>query len=82
MSSRFHQKYHRYNHHSVTPGSGDTVAYPDEGYDPIASFTSPFKGEFFSVGDIVTTKLLSSEQGIQTAGSANIYTNSNGVSKT
>ena len=60
MSSRFHQKYHRYNHHSVTPGTGDLAAYPDEGYDPIASLDSPFRGTFYSVGNIVTTETLSS----------------------
>lgn len=61
MSSRFHQKYHRYNHHSVVPGSGN-VTFPDEGYDPIASFDSPFRGEFFSNDPIISTELLSSSQ--------------------
>ena len=59
MSSRFHQKYHRYNHHSVAPSVGGNQAYPDAGYDPIASFDSPFQGTFFSEGDLVTTENLS-----------------------
>lgn len=63
MSSRFHQKYHRYNHHSVPPGTGDIAAYPDEGFDPIASFDSPFKGEFYSTGDIIG-KTLSANEGL------------------
>lgn len=63
MSSRFHQKYHRYNHHSVTPGSGN-VSFPDEGFDPIASFDSPFRGEFFSNDPIITTNNLSASQNV------------------
>jgi hypothetical protein len=61
MSSRFHQKYHRYNHHSVPPGTGDSVAYPDEGYDPIASFDSPFQGEFYTTGDVIGRALSANE---------------------
>ena len=54
MSNRFHNKFHRQNHHSdPTPG------YPDSALDPIASFEQPFKGEFYSQGDIITTENLS-----------------------
>lgn len=51
MSNRFHNKFHRHNHHSLSSVDPD---YPDAGFDPIASYSSPFKGEFFSTGDIVT----------------------------
>lgn len=41
MSNKFHNKYHRYNHHTdPTPG------ILDSGKDPIASFEFPFKGAF------------------------------------
>lgn len=56
MSNRFHNKFHRFNHHSA--GTPDPK-YPDTGYDPIASFDSPFQGEFYSQGDIITTQNLS-----------------------
>jgi len=56
MSNRFHNKFHRVNHHSI--GSPDPK-FPDAGYDPIASFGSPFQGEFYSQGDIITTENLS-----------------------
>ena len=62
MSNRFHQKYHRYNHHSVTPGSSIDPKFPDAGYDPIASFDNPFQGEFFSNGNIITTENLSAKK--------------------
>jgi hypothetical protein len=39
--NRFHNKYHRHNHHSF-PTAGE----PDSAHDPIASKDSPFKGEF------------------------------------
>lgn len=68
MSSRFHQKFHRLNHHSVTPGTNNTNLYPDAGFDPIASFDSPFQGEFYSNGDIITTQRLSAAQGLYVGG--------------
>lgn len=56
MGNRFHNKFHRHNHHSaVTPSN----LYPDSGYDPIASRESPFKGEFYTEGDITTTQSIS-----------------------
>ena len=56
MSNRFHNKFHRVNHHSV---SSPDQKFPDAGYDPIASFDSPFQGEFYSEGDVITTENLS-----------------------
>jgi len=41
MSNRFHNKYHRQNHHT-TPTSG----YIDSAHDPIASPDHPFLGDF------------------------------------
>ena len=49
MSSRFHNKYHRHNHH--TTGTFDP-RYPDSGHDPIASHDSPFLGPFVMVGTL------------------------------
>lgn len=44
-TSRFHDKLHRANHHSVvTPG------LPDSAYDPIASQEYPFRGDFVLSG--------------------------------
>lgn len=39
--NRFHNKYHRHNHHTIP-----TVSEPDSSHDPIASPSDPFKGEF------------------------------------
>jgi hypothetical protein len=50
MSSRFHNKFHRHNHH--TTSVGDT-RYPDATHDPIASYDSPFQGDFVIEGDII-----------------------------
>jgi hypothetical protein len=44
---RFHNKYHRRNHHS-SPSTG----YPDSGSDPIASQTEPFVGGFYIQGPL------------------------------
>jgi len=52
MSNRFHNKYHRHNHHSYTI---DDVRYPDAGHDPIASYDSPFLGEFIMHGTLSAT---------------------------
>jgi hypothetical protein len=52
MSNRFHNKYHRHNHHSY---SIDDVRYPDAGHDPIASYDSPFLGEFVMMGTLSAT---------------------------
>lgn len=57
MSNRFHNKFHRHNHH--TDPTDRATKYPDSAYDPIASRESPFKGEFYSEGDITTTQDIS-----------------------
>ena len=49
MSSRFHNKYHRHNHH--TTGIVDP-RYPDASHDPIASPDSPFLGDFVMLGTL------------------------------
>lgn len=49
-------KFHRYNHHSYhIPG------VPDAGYDPIASYDSPFRGEFILSGMLSAASPLSSD---------------------
>ena len=58
MGNRFHNKYHRHNHHSAI-SSGDL--YPDSAFDPIASRESPFKGEFYTEGSITTTQSISAK---------------------
>lgn len=49
MSSRFHNKYHRHNHHTF--GIVDP-RYPDASHDPIASPDSPFLGDFVMMGTL------------------------------
>lgn len=68
MSNRFHNKFHRQNHHS-----DPTVGYPDSAFDPIASFEQPFKGEFYSQGDIITTQNLSAGVNLNVTNNANIF---------
>lgn len=52
MSNRFHNKFHRQNHHSKRTSAND--ANTDASYDPIASYSAPFQGEFCTDGEIVT----------------------------
>lgn len=40
-NARFHNKYHRANHHTTPSGT-----IPDSGSDPIASPAYPFQGNF------------------------------------
>ena len=47
MSNRFHNKWHRHNHHTY---STDNEA--DSRHDPIASPSDPFKGDFVLYGSI------------------------------
>jgi len=47
MSNRFHSKYHRTNHHTLTSATN-----PDAGHDPIASSEQPFQGDFYINGVI------------------------------
>lgn len=49
MSSRFHNKWHRHNHH--TDPIGDP-RFPDASHDPIASPESPFRGSFHLLGPL------------------------------
>jgi hypothetical protein len=50
MSSRFHNKWHRHNHHTAPIGDSK---YPDASHDPIASYDSPFLGDFVTEGGLV-----------------------------
>jgi len=54
MSSRFHNKFHRHNHHT-TPINDPR--YPDAAHDPIASPESPFQGTFVTTGGISAVML-------------------------
>lgn len=49
MSSRFHNKWHRHNHHTVPLND---PRYPDSSHDPIASHESPFRGDFVAQGSL------------------------------
>jgi len=49
MSSRFHNKYHRHNHHTTAVND---PRYPDASHDPIASPDSPFLGPFVMYGTL------------------------------
>lgn len=52
-NQRFHSRFHRFSHHTnATPG------YPDSALDPIASSTSPFKGDFYVDGVVRATNIL------------------------
>jgi hypothetical protein len=54
MSSRFHSKFHRHNHHT-TPINDPR--YPDAAHDPIASPESPFQGNFVIAGGLSAVML-------------------------
>ena len=54
MSNRFHNKWHRRNHHTYGNASN-----PDAGHDPIASQQQPFLGEFVLSGSLSATAPLS-----------------------
>ncbi len=49
MSNRFHNKYHRHNHHT---DSINDPRFPDASHDPIASPESPFLGNFVMFGTL------------------------------
>lgn len=51
MSNRFHNKFHRHNHH--TNPTDRQGLYPDSAYDPIASSESPFQGDFYLSGNFI-----------------------------
>jgi hypothetical protein len=59
MSSRFHNKYHRHNHHTL---ARTDPRYPDASHDPIASPESPFYGDFVMRGCLFTTSDLFSTE--------------------
>lgn len=59
MSNRFHNKFHRHNHHSVaTPGE------PDSAKDPIASVDDPFQGDYLA---LIQTETVLDESPLQIA---------------
>lgn len=60
MSTRFHSKFHRHNHH--TDPTLD-VKYPDSSNDPIASPDSPFRGTFVLNGSLSAHTSLSAYTG-------------------
>jgi hypothetical protein len=72
-NARFHNKYHRANHHS-----NPSTTIPDSASDPIASRQEPFMGDFFVFG------ALSARDGFCTQGLSGInYSNTiNGVTYT
>lgn len=57
MSSRFHNKYHRHNHHTVAVND---PRYPDASHDPIASPDSPFLGPFVMYGTLSSVGVIPS----------------------
>ena len=66
MSNRFHNKFHRHNHH--TRPTDRNGRYPDSAYDPIASPDSPFEGEFYVDGNITALSSISAVGNIFTDG--------------
>jgi hypothetical protein len=62
MSNRFHNKFHRANHHSQRTAKNVTIL--DAALDPIASYIEPFQGEFYTDGEIVTNAFLSASNDV------------------
>ena len=58
-TSRFHDKLHRANHHSVT-----TPGLPDSAYDPIASSDNPFRGDFVLSGALSALNSVTTRQNL------------------
>jgi hypothetical protein len=54
MSSRFHNKWHRHNHHT---NPTNDARYPDSSHDPIASEDSPFQGNFYLNGTLIADNI-------------------------
>ena len=67
MSNRFHNKWHRVNHHTYTNNNN-----PDAGHDPIASQPQPFLGEFVLSGALSAVAPLS-------AYAAHFYSNNTAI---
>jgi len=63
-NARFHNKWHRRNHHS-----SPSIGYPDSGTDPIASYEEPF------IGDFVTYNSISAQENLYIDGNATIQGN-------
>lgn len=59
MSNRFHNKWHRHNHHTY-----QNINEADSSFDPIASPTDPFKGDFALHGSLSAYAPLSAYAGI------------------
>ena len=68
MSNRFHNKFHRHNHHTTPTDRSDR--YPDSAYDPIASPEAPFRGEFYVDGNITTLSSVSVAGNLSVQGGA------------
>ena len=58
MSNRFHNKWHRHNHHTV-PTTGE----PDSSHDPIASPSDPFQGSFVVNGPVSSNNIVYAGEG-------------------
>jgi hypothetical protein len=69
MSSRLHNKYHRHNHHTITIND---PRYPDASHDPIASYASPFLGDFILQGTLSATQINEDQPAIVANGNAEI----------
>ena len=82
MSSRFHNKYHRHNHHT---SAINDPRYPDSSHDPIASHDSPFQGDFvlngiLSADNLAFTSASVTPGGTLTSSVSSLNINVNGVS--
>ena len=82
MSSRFHNKYHRHNHHT---SAINDPRYPDSSHDPIASHDSPFQGDFvlngtLSANNIAFRSASVTPGGTLTSSVSSLNVNVNGVS--
>lgn len=69
-NARFHNKWHRRNHHSQ-PSPG----YPDSASDPIASREEPFLGDFVISGNLSASKNLFVDQDATIQGSLSVLGN-------
>lgn len=69
-NARFHNKWHRRNHHSIP-----SVGYPDSASDPIASREEPFLGDFIISGNLSASKNLYVDQDATIQGSLSVLGN-------
>ena len=82
MSSRFHNKYHRHNHHTLDIND---PRYPDASHDPIASHDSPFRGDFVLNGTLSANNIAFTSASVTpgetlTSSVSSLNINVNGVS--